>query len=70
VPQGRFAVRITFENKDESSFPIGAQGAAAIYADGGAYASPAPGRDPQLLMVELDLPAGLLMKERNSPNQA
>ena len=27
VPQGRFAVRITFKNKDQSLFPIGAQGA-------------------------------------------
>jgi len=39
VPQGRFAVRILFENKDQSLFPIGAQGAAAIYAGGGAYAA-------------------------------
>jgi len=39
VPQGRFAVRILFENKDQSLFPIGAQGAAAIYTGGGAYAA-------------------------------
>src|SRR5271169_1719501 len=39
VPQGRFAVRILFANKDQSLFPIGAQGAAAIYAGGGAYAA-------------------------------
>ena len=39
VPQGRFAVRILFKNKDQSLFPIGAQGAAAIYAGGGAYAA-------------------------------
>ena len=63
VPQGRFAVRILFENKDQSLFPIGAQGAAAIYAGGGAYAGPAPDRDPQLFMVELDLPAAFLTKE-------
>jgi hypothetical protein len=39
VPQGRFAVRILFGNKDRSLFPICAQGAAAIYAGGGAYAA-------------------------------
>ena len=31
VPPGRFAVRILFGNKDRSLFPIGAQGAVAIY---------------------------------------
>ena len=34
-PQGRFAVRITLEDQDQSKFPIGAQGAAAIYTGGG-----------------------------------
>jgi hypothetical protein len=38
-PQGRFAVRITLEDQDQSKFPIGAQGAAAIYTDGGGFAA-------------------------------
>jgi hypothetical protein len=38
-PQGRFAVRITLEDQDQSKFPIGAQGAAAIYTGGGGFAA-------------------------------
>ena len=38
VMQGRFAVAIALDEKDQSKFPIGAQGAAAIYTSGGAFA--------------------------------
>lgn len=34
TPQGQFAVKILFGGADPSRFPIGAQGAAAIYTDG------------------------------------
>ena len=34
MPQGQYAVKILFEGEDMSKFPIGAQGAAAIYTDG------------------------------------
>jgi multidrug resistance efflux pump len=34
LPQGSYAVQITFDDPDQSKFPIGAQGAAAIYVDG------------------------------------
>ena len=33
-PQGQFAVKIVFDGADQSRFPIGAQGAAAIYTGG------------------------------------
>jgi len=33
-PQGQYAVKIIFDDKDQSRFPIGAQGAAAIYTGG------------------------------------
>jgi len=36
--QGRFPVAITMEDKDQSKFPIGAQGTAAIYTSGGGFA--------------------------------
>jgi len=39
VPQGRFAVRIAFDSPDQSRFPIGAQGAAAIYIRDGGFAA-------------------------------
>ena len=38
-PHGRFAVRITLEDQDQSKFPIGAQGAAAIDTGGGGFAA-------------------------------
>lgn len=38
TPQGRFAVQITMDDEDQSKFPIGAQGAAAIYTSGGGFA--------------------------------
>ena len=38
MPQGRFAVRIALHGADQSKFPIGAQGAAAIYTAGGGFA--------------------------------
>jgi multidrug resistance efflux pump len=34
VPQGQYAVKIIVDDPDQSKFPIGAQGVAAIYADG------------------------------------
>jgi multidrug resistance efflux pump len=38
VPQGRFAVQIVLDDEDQSQFPIGAQGTAAIYtSDGGGW---------------------------------
>jgi multidrug resistance efflux pump len=39
VPQGQFAVQIVMDDPDESKFPIGAQGAAAIYTSEGAWAA-------------------------------
>ncbi len=33
-PQGQYAVKIAFEDSDQSKFPIGAQGSAAIYTNG------------------------------------
>jgi multidrug resistance efflux pump len=40
VPQGQYAVKIRFDHPDQSKFPIGAQGSAAIYTLGehGAWA--------------------------------
>jgi multidrug resistance efflux pump len=40
VPQGQYAVKIRFDHPDQSKFPIGAQGLAAIYTGGehGAWA--------------------------------
>jgi multidrug resistance efflux pump len=37
-PQGQFAVQISLDDPDESKFPIGAQGAAAVYTSEGAWA--------------------------------
>ncbi|HXJ36770.1 MAG TPA: efflux RND transporter periplasmic adaptor subunit [Candidatus Eisenbacteria bacterium] len=39
MPQGRFAVRIRLDDPDQSKFPIGAQGATAIYTGGGGFAA-------------------------------
>jgi multidrug resistance efflux pump len=39
VPQGRFAVMITLDDERQANFPIGAQGAAAIYTGGGGFAA-------------------------------
>ena len=38
-PQGRFAVKIYLDGEDQQKFPIGAQGAAAIYTGGGGFAA-------------------------------
>jgi multidrug resistance efflux pump len=38
-PQGRFAVKIYFDAEYQQKFPIGAQGAAAIYTGGGGFAA-------------------------------
>jgi len=38
TPQGRFAVQITLDDPDQTKFPIGAQGAAAIYTSNGGFA--------------------------------
>jgi hypothetical protein len=37
--QTGFAVKIIMENKDQGLFPIGAQGAAAIYTSNGGFAA-------------------------------
>ena len=37
--QGRFAVKIYLDGENQQKFPIGAQGAAAIYTGGGAFAA-------------------------------
>lgn len=37
APQGMYAVRIDFDSTDQSLFPIGAQGTAAIYTGGGGF---------------------------------
>ena len=39
VPQGQFAVRILLDSPHPPHFPIGAQGGAAIYTTGGAWAA-------------------------------
>ena len=41
TPQSQYAVKIVFDAADQSKFPIGAQGAAAIYTGGmkGAWAA-------------------------------
>jgi multidrug resistance efflux pump len=39
VPQGQFAVEIHLDDPDQSKFPIGAQGAAAIYTSDGGFAA-------------------------------
>jgi multidrug resistance efflux pump len=38
IPQGRFAVKIALDDEKVAKFPIGAQGAAAIYTGGGGFA--------------------------------
>jgi hypothetical protein len=35
VPQGQYAVKIVLDDSDPSRFPIGAEGAAAVYTSGG-----------------------------------
>jgi hypothetical protein len=41
VPQGQYAVKIFLDDPDQSKFPIGAQGTAAVYTSGehGAWAA-------------------------------
>jgi multidrug resistance efflux pump len=39
APQGLFAVQIVLDGEDQSQFPIGAQGAVAIYTEQGAWAA-------------------------------
>jgi multidrug resistance efflux pump len=39
VPQGQYAVKILLDDPDQTKFPIGAQGTAAIYTSGGAWAA-------------------------------
>jgi multidrug resistance efflux pump len=39
VAQGQYAVQIHLDDPDQSKFPIGAQGSAAIYTSGGAWAA-------------------------------
>jgi hypothetical protein len=39
TPQGLFAVQIVMDDENQSGFPIGAQGAAAIYTGDGGFAA-------------------------------
>jgi len=39
IPEKHFAVIVTLEDRDQSKFPIGAQGAAAVYVHGGGFAA-------------------------------
>jgi multidrug resistance efflux pump len=39
IPQGQYAVKILLDDSNQSKFPIGAQGAAAIYTSGGPWAA-------------------------------
>jgi multidrug resistance efflux pump len=39
TPQGQFAVQIVLDDRDQAKFPIGAQGAAAIYTSDGGFAA-------------------------------
>jgi hypothetical protein len=39
TPQGQFAVQIVLDDPGQSRFPIGAQGAAAIYTSEGGWAA-------------------------------
>jgi multidrug resistance efflux pump len=39
VPQGRFAVMLSLNDDKQANFPIGAQGAAAVYTGGGGFAA-------------------------------
>lgn len=39
IPQGQYAVKIMLDDPDQSKFPIGAQGTAAIYTSPGAWAA-------------------------------
>jgi multidrug resistance efflux pump len=38
APQGQFAVKIVFDGQDQSQFPIGGQGIAAIYTENTSFA--------------------------------
>ena len=54
MPQGQFAVAIRLDDPDQSKFPIGTQGRAAIYTNpDSALRRPAPDRHPRLHMVQL-----------------
>jgi len=39
IPEKHFAVIVTLDDRDQSKFPIGAQGAAAVYVHGGGFAA-------------------------------
>ena len=39
IPQGQYAVKIALDDPEQSKFPIGAQGSAAIYTSAGAWAA-------------------------------
>ena len=39
IPQKHFAVIVTLDDRDQSKFPIGAQGAVAVYVHGGGFAA-------------------------------
>ena len=66
IPQGCFAVAIVFDDPDQSKFPIGAQGVAAVYTK--RHERPvgraAPDFDPDHLVDELALSHAVLMVSR------
>ena len=56
MPQGQFAVAIRLDDADQSKFPIGTQGRAAIYTNPhSGFVVLAQDRHPQLHMVQLAL---------------
>ena len=63
LPQNQYAVAIVFDDPDQSKFPIGAEGEAAIYTerDDRQLGGPAPDRHPHHLMVQLPLPNAVLI---------
>ena len=63
VPQGQFAVAITLDDADQSKFPIGTQGRAAIYTnpDSG-FVVLAQDRDPRVHLVQLAVSVLRLMR--------
>ena len=64
IPQGCFAVAIVFDDPDQSKFPIGAQGVAAVYTEGmkGPWAALRRVSHPDHLVDELALSHAVLMK--------
>ncbi len=70
TPQSQYAVKIVFDAADQSKFPIGAQGAAAIYTGGmkGGWAALRRIGIRYLLVAELSLSDSVLMKSTARPS--